>query len=424
MNTTLLFFLVSFSSTLEVSVLVLLGMLLARYDFLPQKMTKNLSDVMLWVFMPCLLYQKVSTAVTWELLRTAWPILFFGLAYQIIGYLLARFMFVQWLWGKHRISDMQQEVLNCSVMFSNSNSLPFLFILAILNNSKIFAEEQSAVSISIAYMAVFLLPTRFTFWSYTLYVFKYKKYESTIIEMNEGTDIDPPPELRKDQSKVEAVIVALRSFPYSGLLKAILSPPVVGMLIGLLVGLVKPLRYWIVTNPPVILSIIDHITNYLGSMFPISMIILGTNLYTTLTSKPPFMKTMYYEEGLSNRVMSFIRLYLIKHNNPFALLISCFLKLVMMPIIAIGLVMIAVKINLISSVDPLLLLVLMLEGATPCPINLSVTANLCKEPALASSMSEVLLYQYLLSPLTMALFAVLFLQLSCSMSGSCNMNII
>jgi predicted permease len=467
----LTFFLVSLSSTLEVSVMVGIGIVLSYVGFVNKTMIKNLSEVTLWVLTPCLLAHKFSTNVTLDLLRTAWPIILFGILYQGIGYLLSRAIFWKRIWGPDRISDRGRSVLNCSVMFNNANSLPFLFVVALCRTGDIFHDEQAASNLAIAYVSVFLLPTRFTFWSYTLYAFKsdtkakpveqaapaqpvtQEKLDTSpiedvsndhiegrssehhklnvhdeVIEMEEDNKSFASDSLINEQKEEEEEIQQpktfrdrLKEFPWKKMATSIVSPPIVGMMFGLLVGIIPALKNILVTDPPALLSIIDHVAStFGGAMFPVSMMILGTNLYDTFhSSRQQSTQHIQDRPGIHRRITDWMRRNIIKFNHPMAVLFSCLLRLVIMPLIAVGLTVGAMKIGLLPSNDPVILLVLMIEGATPCAMNLAIAVNLNDDPTLANSMCEIMLFQYLLSPITMALLSTWYLHMACNLTGMC-----
>jgi predicted permease len=413
------FFLVSLSSTFEVSIMVGFGIILAYVGFVNKTMIRKLSEVTLWMLTPCLLAHNFATNVTLDLLRKAWPIVLFGIFYQGIGYLIVKVVFWKRIWGEDRISDCGRRVLNCSVIFNNANSLPFLFVVALCKTGAIFQDRQTAASLAIAYVSVYLLPTRFTFWSYTLFAFKSDhKAAQPIHSPNEVTIL-----ISKvvDMERSKTVRDRLKEFPWKKMLLSIVSPPVVGMMLGLLIGIVPALKQNVIIDPPEFLTIFDHITTtYGGAMFPVSMIILGTNLYDTYhSSQQTNLQNLQEQSGIHHRITNWLRRNIFLFNHPIAVIISCFLRLVVMPLIAIGLVIAAMKIQLLPSNDPVILLVLMVEGATPCAMNLAVAVNLSDDPTLANAMCEIMLFQYLLSPLTMALLSTWHLSLACNITSMC-----
>ncbi|KAL0481982.1 hypothetical protein AKO1_013182 [Acrasis kona] len=365
----------------------------------------------------------------------------FGISYQLIGFCLSRFTFIRSVWGKHNISKVDQHILNCSVMFNNANSLPFIFVLALVNTGEVFDEmNENPEELAIAYVSVFLLPTRFLFWSYSLYVFKYRKddeeeepvqkepvkKEMETRELLDETSLD---ELDRDEEPVRLVLKKKNEkpkepFPLKGLLQSIFSPPIIGMLVGLMIGLITPIKQFLIVDPPVIISIFSRVLEtFGGAMFPVSMMILGGNLYNTLQQSILQQKQSdKTQQGTYAQAMYWIRANLIKFNHPFAVLMSCFLKLVMMPMIAVTLVLLAIKVKLIGHTDPILLIVLMIEGATPCPMNLAIAANLANKPKLINTVCEIMLFQYILSPITMSICATGFLSLACRITGNCNLD--
>jgi predicted permease len=453
----LTFFLVSISSTLEVSVMVGIGVALSYVGFVNKTMIKHLSEVVLWVLTPCLLAHKFSTNVTGEIIQKAWPVLLFGILYQAIGYGISNLVFMKRIWGESRISDKDRSVLNSSVMFNNANSLPFLFVVALCRTGDVFHDEQAAANLAVAYVSVFLLPTRFTFWSYTLFAFKSdtktKLAEETQTEKElenpkiiieapgsiigassdkegehfDSIDIedDTSNNLMQDQMEEHVEVQTwkdkVKAFPWKKLMTAIVSPPIVGMMCGLFVGLIPQLKVFFVTDPPAVVSIFDHVAStFGGAMFPVSMMILGCNLYDTFVlARQTSPQNVQQRQGVIKRLSDWARRNIIKFNHPGAVLLSCLLRLVVMPLIGVGLTVAAYKIGMFQPNDPVILLVLLVEASTPAAMNLAIAVNLCDDPKVANAMTEILLFQYLISPITMALFATWYLSLACNLTGAC-----
>ncbi|EEB06473.2 auxin family transmembrane transporter [Schizosaccharomyces japonicus yFS275] len=115
-----------FESDLEVIFVALGGYLLARNGFLTRQSQKVLSNLNVYFFMSCLVFEKIAGSLTLESLIDLWllPILYtiITAASVFVAYVLARIF---------RLSKRERNFATACIAFQNSNSLPLAMITSL-----------------------------------------------------------------------------------------------------------------------------------------------------------------------------------------------------------------------------------------------------------------------------------------------------
>ncbi|KAL9653177.1 hypothetical protein ABK040_009484, partial [Willaertia magna] len=114
-------------------------------------------------------------------------------------------------------------------------------------------------------------------------------------------------------------------------------------------------------------------------------------------------------------IINFLKTKLIRYNHPLSLILSVLIKLVIMPVGSVGVIYLVYTLGLTDKKDPMLILVMLMHFAVPMPMASTTLASLNNDFG-QNEICELLLYQYLLSPITLSLFAWWFLNLSCSLT--------
>nr|CAG4708189.1 unnamed protein product [Naegleria fowleri] len=154
------------------------------------------------------------------------------------------------------------------------------------------------------------------------------------------------------------------------ILKQTINAPVIALFLGTIIGLIEPVKTFLITNPPMIVSAFVHtLTLFSSAIFPISMLILGANVATTLRAS--LHSSVDENESslpMSQRLKKFLNiLYLLRwfrkkfinFNNPLALLISIVVKLAVMPLCGVGVVYLGTVVWKIFPPDPILVLTIL-----------------------------------------------------------------
>jgi uncharacterized membrane protein (DUF485 family) len=117
-------------------------------------------------------------------------------------------------------------------------------------------------------------------------------------------------------------------------------------------------------------------------------------------------------------IYGFIYNYIIKFNHPLILITNIFIKLILTPLIIIGIITLLTEYNIIPNDDPVLLLTLFVESATPTAMQSSMIVNLnhgyCRD-----EVSENLFFMYICTPISLTAFTIYYLHLACSITQKC-----
>jgi len=393
------------------------------------------------------------------------------------------------------LSAIQQRIFILSLAFANSGNLPFVFIAAICKLGTVFKDSKYASDTAIAYVCIYVTPLSILFWSFGLWFFRQGKEitereekeqeeaklghehelhtaaesdtkslilnndnnqqqqhtaedEISVVQTQESSanaTSEPvlPIENEPAPAKSNKFIAKLKQWfsreNIVTILKRTFTPPCMGMIIGALIAVIPPAKYYLVESPPPILGSFIHIVEIMGdATFAASMLVLGANLYQTVNSEQkPKQNTKqitttendeqnHQEEAprssLIRRITSKIHSMakrVVRHSDPIGLVLNLILKLMVMPAIGICITIAVLKLNWMPSNDPILLLVLFVQSSTPSALNLSMFATLSNGYGIAPT-TELLLFHYLLAPVTLTLYATVFLYLSCYLTGECS----
>jgi predicted permease len=462
----ILLLLTSLSATLEVLVMVGVGMYLYYKKYIVESHVRTLTVIVFSIFTPCMVGYKFSSGVDWEMIKRTYWLIVFSVMYVIAANILARTLFLRGIW-KDKVKGVKQTVLQLSVTFNNAGSLPYVFVSALTNTGTLFPDRAMADK-AIAYISLYLLPVQLLFWSYGMVVLRKDEDEDdsdkkqlvdsngqeerneTLEDIEESAmeSEDPTVPLSENEIQVEEVldeqlnpsdsntttapsmktkiVNALKRMrkklpPFS----KVVTPPIYGCLIGAFIALVPHLKEFFITNPPVIVSSISHIAKIFGdAVFPLSMILLGANLANTMMAEAEGKVAEspdHDDNDKQSKVKKSWFRKIIKHNDPLAVLVAVVTRLIFMPLIGIGLVVLFIYLGLLPRNDPVLLLVLLVEASTPTAINVSLLCTLNGNNGI-HEICELLLIMYVTSPITMSLFATGYLYLSCYFAqGKCSL---
>jgi hypothetical protein len=221
------------------------------------------------------------------------------------------------------------------------------------------------------------------------------------------TTPSPPPTPSWTQHAKEKLQVAKTDI-ISGI-KSLFTPPMIALGLGITIACIGPVKTFLVTSPPPIISAIMNTAKlFSGSTFALTMMILGSNLYATFT-KQKSNDRQTIRVGLA-KFVHFIPDRFIQYNDPIALIVCVTLKLIVMPLIGISVVVGSVYLGLLPRHDSVLLLVLLVEASAPTAINLNNIANLAGGVG-QDQTSEILLFIYCCAPISLSIFSTVYLHL-------------
>jgi predicted permease len=454
--------LTALSATLEVVAEGTVGMILAHIKVLDVKSTRVLTNLGYYVTLPCMNMYRLASGVSLEMMKTVWIVSLYSLFFIIISNILARIVFIRRFWGKRIRSAIEQTMYIYSVTFNNAVSLPFVFVGALcLSGSDLFPDSQKAVSQAVAFISIYSIANAGVFWTYGLSSLKklaeekkseeantehesttipmtvdlkpvspdYESHSETILNSDNDensteititpTEIPPSPQedieieqrpqtwpgYAKEKLKVVTKTI-ITGF------KSLLTPPFLSLGIGLTIACINPLKNFLVIEPPPIISSIMHVAKlFSDATFAVSMIVLGSNLYSTFMSNQSkdADEKRIKRKGFK-KIACFVCDKFIQHNDPIAMFLCVILRLIVMPIIGVGVILGSVQLGILPREDSVLLLVLLVEASTPTAINLNNLANLCDGVG-QDQVCEILLFMYACSPITLSCFATINLYL-------------
>ena len=212
------------------------GAILARKKILHEQALKDLTNVLVYVILPCLLFNKIISAISFDALRELW---IFPVAALVnicgglfIGFIMSLFC------GKQK--DFKRGVI-ASVAFSNCVYIPLVIVAAIVFQvPELFPDKDSAAK-GITFLSLYLVPFIILIWM------------------------------------VGYPILARQSIKDIKFTK-IITPPIIATFAAILLGLI-PWTKFLFVGREAPLGMIQQATVILGSAtMPLSLIILGGNL--------------------------------------------------------------------------------------------------------------------------------------------------
>ncbi len=440
--------LTALSATLEVVIEGSVGMLLAHINVLDNKSTRVLTNIGYYVTLPSMNLYRLASGVSLEMMKTVWIVTLYSFIFITISFVLGRIAFIRRLWGSRIKSNVEQTMYVFSVTFNNAVSLPFVFVGALcLSGSKLFADPQLAVSQAVAFISIYSIANASVFWTYGLSTLKKlaaeksleesqhhetvvtpdtKSSDELVPETDNNTEItiqddimsvdglntpeSPPPPFSFKQFAKEKLVVVKNAL-VSGI-KSLLTPPMIALALGMTIACISPVKNFLVISPPPIISSIMHVAKlFSDATFALSMIVLGSNLYTTfMSSKNNDSDEKKVRRRGFNKYLCFVCDRFIRYNDPIALFVAVAIKLLVMPLVGIGVVVGSVQLGILARGESVLLLVLLVEASTPSAINLNNLANLADGIG-QDQVCEILLFMYACCPISLSLYATAFLYL-------------
>lgn len=337
------------------------GVYASRIGLLNQQALSVLSKLIFSLLQPCLLFVNVSTVVS--KLESSGGIasvsmLLGAAAFQImVGYALGKVL-SKLVYGR-KSSESSRQLIACST-FSNSGPLPFVFVDSLFRSHP----DPTLLVKSNAYISMYLLCWSPLFWIIAPAILTEAKPANT-------------PEERAAQRKQ--------------LIGRILSPPVVGSILGMIVGSIPLLKRVLIASTGVLNPFYEALRTLGSGYLPAVLLVLAGSLAApqdkadeeTQTSKATLVETIKKNRSFGFQILT---IYLA--------------KFFFLPTLSFFLVSTARKyipfINEIFSKNPLLLFILLLETCMPSAQNTTVILQLKGEKSAAGRLARVLMLIYVL----------------------------
>jgi predicted permease len=365
-----------------------IGVWAGKAGLLDQNALSVLSRLIFNLFQPCLLF--VNVASTLAALSSgsasgaggaALYMLPIAAAVQIlVGFTVGKIM-TTLVYGQNGADSENAKQLLACTSFANSGPLPLVFTDALFRGHANPALLQN----SVAYISMYLLGWSPVFWIVAPGILSEEKADAKKPKWSERSQV---------------------------LMKRVFSPPVLGSMVGMLVGSVPFLRN-IVVNPTGLLNPLFEAMRTIGTAYlPTVLMVLAGSLGASASAGSKEEATPQDE----TRVRKLIRQA--KASQPFALQVLCIYaaRFLLMPSLAFGAVGLSShyfpSVNALFKKDPLLLLVLLLEACMPSAQNTTVILQLQQKKDAAGRLARVLMVLYVLGIPAMSYWLIRILQLT------------
>jgi auxin efflux carrier family protein len=327
-----------------------IGVWAAKTGLLDKSALSVLSKLIFGLFQPCLLFVNVASTVAASSSASTLRILPIAAAFQItLGFLIGKVVSLV-MYGSSSTEESRQ-LLTCTT-FGNSGPLPLVFADALLRSHA----DPILHSTSVGYISLYLLGWSPLFWI-----------------IAPGILANPDDKTKKGSG-------------YSSLVSRIFSPPILGSIFGLLVG-ISPFRDLFLKPTGMLNPLFESCRTIGAGYLPAVLLVLAGSLLppptpATLSDPKPkpegssenlnFAKqifSIYAARFFITPMIGFTLIKFLKNANPmFAALLS----------------------------DKILLMVLLLETCMPSAQNSTVILQLAGNSSAAAKMARVLLSIYVL----------------------------
>lgn len=314
-----------------------------------------LSKLVFSLLQPCMLFVNVADTVSKAQGGVTTWLLPLAAATQIaLGFTLGSIL-TKLIYGPDANEDDKRQTLT-GTTFGNSGPLPFVFVDALLRNHP----DPTLLPAANAYISLYLLG-----WSPLFWIFA--------------------PSTLGGQDKISGTPAQKRA----ALIKRIFSPPVVGSLMGLVVGSVPFLRNLIVHKSGLLNPVKEAMRTLGNGYLPAVVLVLAGSLFPSEPPKATEESVVEAKDKLMGVNKSFLKQIASIYFARFFLLPSAGFFLVKY---------LQTKIPFLASAlsDPVLVLVLLIECCMPSAQNSTVIYTLQGRNGLAARMARVLMTVYVL----------------------------
>jgi predicted permease len=318
----------SSQAVISIFLIALAGVILVRAKVVTKEALRVLGHLVVYLFLPCLLFHKITSCISLEQLKEFWVFPLTCVLYIFFGLILG--------WVTVKIFKPREEIRSgvmAAIAFNNSGYIPIPLVIAVTAIFPIFMDDPLAGDKAVAFISIYLLGYSPILWTVGYSLVSGKKLKD---------------------------MTWRKFFP----------PPVIGMLSGVIIGLIPPLREIFCRG---YLQPLHHATGVIGeATVPCVLILLGGCLASGPVS------------GVVNK------------RTIFSVIL---IKLIIFPAVAICYVMLLRHLGALPA-NMLAALVLVIEAATPSANNLVVMASVTK-PEIEEGMATIIFWTYLASIFTL-----------------------
>lgn len=364
-----------------------IGVLSAKAGILDQTAIGVLSKLIFSVFQPCLLFVNVASTVasigSGSGNSAAIYLLPLAAAFQIlVGFIVGKIVALIMSGGSKASNDDEssKQLLACTT-FANSGPLPLVFTDGLFRSHP----DASLLPKSVAYVSLYLLGWSPLFW------------------------IVGPAILADNTANKDGTVDKNKA--RNDLLKRIFSPPVVGSLLGMVVGFVPFLRKFIIHSNGLLNPIFEAMRTLGTAYLPAVLLVLSGSLLQSGGSPKPAAAPGTTPAATTEAVEK-------KSEESFVLKLAAvyFARFLLMPLVGFSLYKLANQFipgsKQLFEKDPLLLLVLLLETCMPSAQNTTVILQLQGAKSAAARLARTLMIIYVLGIPAISFWLVKILQLT------------
>jgi predicted permease len=325
----------SSKAVISIFIIALAGVFLVRSKIISKDSLSALGKIIIYVCLPCLLFHKIVGAVSWGQIQEYWVFPVTCVIYILLGLAIG--------WITIKICKPRKEIKSgalAAMAFNNSGYLPIALVGAITTIFPVFISDPLAKDKAIAFIAIYLLGFSPLLWTVGYSLISGEKI-----------------------SKIT--------------FKKFFSPPIIGMIAGLFVALILPLKDLFYPAEG-LLHPIYRAAGIIGeAAVPCVLILLGGCLASGPVRKAVNKRTI------------------------FSIIL---IKLIIFPIVAIFYVLLLRHFGFLPA-NMLASIVLVIEAAAPPANNLVVMASV-SNPDIEDSMATIIFWTYLASIVTLTLSIV------------------
>ncbi|RKP26904.1 auxin efflux carrier [Syncephalis pseudoplumigaleata] len=437
--------LAAIQAIVQVAVICTFGHILARKGYLSQPLQKGLSILSVKFFTPCLLFANTAASVTWDNFIQLWPLPVYFILFSCSAWLLAK--------AAARplgLTVAQTRFVTAVLMFSNTNSLPIGLIESLTMSGAVAwlrwhdDDKHSLVAArGIAYIVFYSILGNVVRWSYGAHLLEQDldAPQDVVVASNSpssahttlapakdaasgagghGPTIYSAQYLAKTGEGSLSRYPTLRRWwrrtrrackPIVHYIKPVLTAPFLAALLGLVAAL-SPLRHLLIEPDGLLHATLFAAIRDCGeAAVPVILVCLGAQLTTLAMHRPAAIApsqdgytaleaNLLPVSGTSSTITPYPSYRLVV---PFVIVS----RLVLLPAIALAIVWVTLPFAGGLREDPMFLFTVLLIGACPTTINLMTVCQ--ANGQFERPMGRVLMWEYLLSGLSMVGWCIVFL---------------
>jgi predicted permease len=447
---------VAVRAILQVFITTGVGAVLAHMGHLGRETLTSLGRISYFVLIPCMAFYKICVGVRLEQLLDAWPFLIYPTLFALgglgVGAALTRLLKIE--------SKPLRHSIVVTLMFGNYGNLPFSLLETITKDVSPFSEDPISMQRSLAYASIFLSTASLWLWSFgPWYIKKSRSDPDQSSDSDSSVEVEAPPlkspaeeissnakstedeeasvpleEFQSSESiilgevtgesngieafqprvpfrqRIAARAAASIKFVHNLPIWTIITPSTIACILAVLLLAISPVHRLMFTPVPLVTStpdtpaaetatgkpplqfIADAIGGLANVCVPVSLLLLGSNLYSTV--KTQWARSRLQRDSGPTQNQSILPL-------PKRVLFGAvFARLVLLPAIFFCITGLFSKVGVLPA-DPLITVILIIEGCMPSAINLIILAQLQDDQLVVEQLSTILLFQYLFCTFSM-----------------------